>query len=42
MRKGYQKLTNLLNKTNDQQPKFRTREWLEISDDVRGTYKAGK
>ena len=33
MGKGYQKVTNLPNKTNNQQLKFSTQEWLEVSDD---------
>ena len=31
----YQKITNLLENTPNQQTKFRTRNWVEINDDVR-------
>ena len=33
----YQKITNFLDKSN-QRSKFRTRNWVEINDDSRGTY----
>ena len=33
----YQKITNFLDKSN-QWSKFRTRNWVEINDDSRGTY----
>ena len=26
----YEKITNLLNKTNDQPSKFKTKEWVEV------------
>ena len=32
-------MTNLLNKSNDQPSKFKTRKWVEVSDDSNGTYK---
>ena len=32
-------MTNLLNKYNDQPSKFKTRKWVEVSDDSNGTYK---
>ena len=35
----YQKIINLLDNTSYQPPKFRIENWVEISDDSRGTYK---
>ena len=34
----YQKITNLLDNASNQQPKFRTKNWVEISDESRGGY----
>ena len=34
----YQKIINLLDNTPDQLSKFRTKYWVEISDDSRETY----
>ena len=34
----YQKIINLLNKTPNQPTKFRTKNWVEINNDSRGTY----
>ena len=34
----YQKIKNLLENTSDNLSKFRTRNWVEINDDSRGTY----
>ena len=34
----YQKIINLLDNTPNQQSKFRTKIWVEINDDSRGTY----
>ena len=34
----YQKITNLLETTSDNLSKYRTRNWVEINDDSRGTY----
>ena len=34
----YQKIINLLENTTNQATKFRTKNWIEISDDSRGTY----
>ena len=34
----YQKITNLSDNTALQLPKFRTENWVEIIDHVRGTY----
>ena len=35
----YQKIINLLCNTPNQPSKFRTKNWVEINDDTRGTYK---
>ena len=34
----YQKIANLLNTESNQPSKFRTRNWVEIKDESRGTY----
>ena len=34
----YQKIINLLDDTTNQPSKFRTRNWVEINDESRGTY----
>ena len=34
----YQKIINLLENTPNQPTKFRTKDWVEISDDPCGTY----
>ena len=34
----YQKIINLLENTPNQPTKFRTKNWVEINDDSRGTY----
>ena len=34
----YQKIINLLDNTSNQRFKFRTKNWIEINDDSRGTY----
>ena len=34
----YQKIANLLDNASNQPSKFRTRNWVEINDDKRGTY----
>ena len=34
----YQKIKNLLDNASNQPSKFRTRNWLEINDESRGTY----
>ena len=34
----YQKIANLLNSESNQLSKFRTRNWVEINDESRGTY----
>ena len=34
----YQKIANLLDKESNQPSKFRTRNWVEINDESRGTY----
>ena len=34
----YQTISNLLDNASNQPSKFRTRNWVEINDDSRGTY----
>ena len=34
----YQKITNLLDSSSNEPSKFRTRNWIKINDDSRGTY----
>ena len=34
----YQKIVNLLNDESSKASKFRTKNWVEINDDVRGVY----
>ena len=34
----YQKIINLLDNTPNQPSKFKTKNWVEISDNSRGTY----
>ena len=34
----YQKIANLIGVTSNQPPKFRTRNWIEINEESRGTY----
>ena len=34
----YQKLANLIDDTSDQPSRFRTKNWVEINDESRGTY----
>ena len=38
----YQKITNLLDNTPNQPTKFRTKYWVEVNDDTRGTYNTDK
>ena len=33
----YQKIINLLDNTSNQLSKFRTKKWVEINDNLRGT-----
>ena len=35
----YQKIINLLENTSNLATKFRTKKWVEINDESRGTYK---
>ena len=35
---GYQKIAKLLNHESSKPSKFRTKNWVEINDDVRGVY----
>ena len=34
----YQKIANLLNNKSNTPSKFKTRNWVEINDEARGTY----
>ena len=36
----YQKIANLIDGTSNQPYKFRTKNWVEINDESRGTYNA--
>ena len=38
----YQKIANLLNGELNKPPKFRTKNWVEINDDVRSVYSPNK
>ena len=38
----YQKIENLLNDESNKPSKFRTRNWVEINDEARGTYSHNK
>ena len=38
----YQEIGNLLNNESNQPSKFRTRNWVEINDEARGTYSPNK
>ena len=37
-----QKIANLLDTTSNQPSKFRTRNWVEINDDIRDAYSSDK
>ena len=38
IKREYQKIANLLDNASNQPSKFRTRNWVEINDESRGTY----
>ena len=38
----YQKIANLLNGGSSKPSKFKTRNWVEINDEARGTYSPNK
>ena len=38
----YQKIANLLDDTSNQPSKFRTKNWVEINDESRGTYSVNR
>ena len=38
----YQKIANLLNVESSKPSKFRTKNWVDINDDVRGGYSPNK
>ena len=38
----YQKIANLLDGASNKPYKFRTRNWVEVNDDIRGAYSPNK
>ena len=38
----YQKIANLLDSASNKPSKLRTRNWVEINDDIRGAYSSNK
>ena len=38
----YQKISNLLDSASNKPSEFRTRNWVEINDDIRGAYSPNK
>ena len=38
----YQKIANLLNNGSSKPSKFKTRNWVKINDEARGTYSPNK
>ena len=38
----YHKIANLLNDASNKPSKFRTRNWVEINDDIKGAYSPNK
>ena len=38
----YQKIANLLDSASNKPSKFRTRNWVEINDEIRGAYSPNK
>ena len=38
----YHKIMNLLDNTSNQLSKFRTKNWIEINDNLRGVYKTNR
>ena len=38
----YQKIANLLDSASNKPSKFRTRNWVEMNDDIRGAYSPNK
>ena len=38
----YQKIANLLDNASNQPSKFRTKNWVEINDESRGTYSVNR
>ena len=38
----YQKIANLLDNTSYQPSKFRTKNWVEVNDESRGTYSVNR
>ena len=38
----YQKIANVLDSASNKPSKFRTRNWVEVNDDIRGAYSPNK
>ena len=38
----YQKIANLLNEASNKPSEYRTRNWIEINDDIREAYSPNK
>ena len=38
----YQKIANFLDSASNKPSKFRTRNWIEINDDIKGAYSPNK
>ena len=38
----YQKIINLLDNTSNEPSKFRTKNWIKMSDNIRGAYSPNK
>ena len=38
----YQKMANVLDNPSNQPSKFRTKNWVEISDELRGTHSVNR
>ena len=38
----YQRIGNFLNNSSNKPSKFRTKNWVEINDDIRGAYSPNK
>ena len=38
----YQRIANFLNNSSNKPSEFRTKNWVEINDDIRGVYSPNK
>ena len=38
----YQRIANILDRSSNKPSKFRTKNWVEINDDIRGAYSPNK